>query len=117
MTWEELKSELTFEQIVEAIERDWPDHDWCVQRIQNAIERDRKKGKLLCDKHRGVTHFATILPPEFLMTRGREGDRFVGFSVSPLEALQKAYANLIDNSPDIPWQEYQERRRKRRGQR
>lgn len=113
MTWESLKSGLSFGSILEFIERDWPDHDWYVQRIANALERDKVK---MCETHQvqGHTHFASILPHKFIMTKGKEGDRFVGFGKSSLEAIEGAYANLINVVPDMRRREYQENRRRRR---
>ncbi len=118
MTWESrFNSVLTLEGLIEALERDWPDHDWCVQRIANALERDRRKGIVPCHIHRNTSHFASILPEGFILSKGREGDRFVGFGDSALEAMKTAYSNLDNNIPDIGWRDYQDRRREQRNRR
>jgi len=110
MTWESLKTDFFFDEILGVIERDWPDHDYVVQRVA----RDRAN---MCGKHRrqdGDDYYAAIFPPEFVDSRGKDGDRFVGFGPTRLEAIKAAYSNFINLVPDEHWRNARVRRRGRK---
>lgn len=113
MIWDNLKSEPNLEEMIGFLERDWPLFDWGVQRIAQQVSRDRSH---FCERHQPKDYFAAILDPAFIQSRGKDGDRFVSFGDSPLEALQGAYANLVNNEPDEGWKENQERRRLRKAE-